>query len=203
MSFKKQLPTNNKKLIQRNSERVTHLLKVLEPNKDIKSLVDIGCGNGEITTEIAQAYKIETIYGVDVYPDSESKNSSLIYKQVKDNKIDIPDKSIDLITCYMSIHHFEDFNKMMSEICRIIKPGGYLFFREHDVSPNNAQLKKFLDDKHEQYPDHPGGNINYWDRTQLKIQLQDNLKFTHINDSDYPKTMNNKQAIYHSIYIYS
>ena len=198
--FKKQLPTQNKKLIQRNSERVTHLLKTLKPKQPITSLMDVGCGNGEITTEISRIYKIKTVYGVDVYPESDSKNSDLIYKQVKDCTIDVPDQSIDLITCYMSMHHFDDFTKMMTEICRILKPGGWLFFREHDVSSNNAELRKFLDDMHSKYPDHPGGKINYLERTSLKTQLQDSFKFKHISDSDYPKNQNNKQAIYHSLY---
>ena len=201
--YKKQLPTYHKKVVQRNSERVTHLMKVLDTKKQITSLLDFGCGNAEITSEIARDYGIKTVYGVDVYPESESKHKSIIYKQVKDNKIDIPDHSIDLVTCYMSIHHFEDFDKMMAEICRVLKPGGWLFFREHDVGKDNVDLRTFLDDMHKQYPDHPGGTINYWDRAQLKAKLQESLKFKHVKDSDYPKHIKNKQAIYHSLYLYS
>ena len=200
MAFQKQQPTYYKKVAQRNSERVTHLLKVLPSSTKITTFLDFGCGNAEITKEIAATYGIKNVIGVDVYPESEFKGDSVTYKQVKDNKIDIPNQSIELITCFMSIHHFEDFTKMMSEICRVLKPGGFLFFREHDVGKGDKKLKEFLDDKHKQYPDHPGGIINYWDRTALKTYLQTMLKFKHIKDSAYPKHMKNNQAIYHSLF---
>lgn len=198
-----QKPTNVDKRDFRKSERVTHLLKLLKPNTQITSYLDIGCGNAEVTAQITKEYKIHQTYGVDVYDASDFKaidDTTINYKQVIDSKIDVPDNSIDLITCFMSIHHFVNFSTMMKEMIRVLKPGGFLFFREHDVPESNKKLKSFLDKKHEEYPDHPGGIINYWSRPKLKYYFVNNCAFKHIGDSDYPARNPNPQAIYHSLY---
>jgi SAM-dependent methyltransferase len=204
--YKPQRPTAKHKVEDRNSERVRNLKKVFTPRRKIWSLLDIGCGNAEITQEIAETYKIKYVYGADVYEETKFKQpsdvSSIVYKQVVDSVIDLPDNTVDVITCYMAIHHFDDFAKMMSEMTRVLKPKGYLFFREHDVGNNNDELKKYLDGMHEKYEDHPGGPIYYWDRQDLKTELTTKYGFKHLADVDYPNHINNRQAIYHSLYFH-
>lgn len=201
----KQLSTQANKAPKRNSERVSHLLKVFRPTRKVNSFLDIGCGNGEITTEIAKALQIKHVYGADVYEESlyqqQDKTVHVEYRQVINNKINIPDHSVDLITCFMSIHHFVDFKAMMTEICRILKPKGWLFIREHNVT--SPELKCCLDEMHLKYPDHPGGEINYWERVALKTTLHKDYRLRHLCSSDYPPHMKNTQAIYHSLFIYS
>ena len=201
----RQSATQANKAPQRNSERVSHLLKIFRPNRKVNSILDIGCGNAEITSEIAKVFDIKQVYGADVYDKSvfqqSDKTTNVEYKQVIDNKIDIPDHSVDLITCFMSIHHFADFGQMMKEICRILKPKGWLFIREHNVT--SYELECFLNDMHLKYPDHPGGPINYWEREDLKATLYKDYKLRHLCNSDYPARMKNTQAIYHSLFIYS
>ena len=211
----RQLPTDKRFVNKRALDRINHLRNTLnrkhgqfaDVNTKIGSFLDLGCGNAEITFDIAQTLHIPHVYGADVYPRNDYKQpnseSNIIYKQVIDNSIDLPDNSIDLVTCFMTIHHFENFDKMMSEICRILKPNGWFFFREHDVHHLNMDLKQFLDEKHLEYPDHPGGTINYWERCQLRNELEDKYNFKHYGDSDYPKNVKNVQAIYHSVYLYA
>lgn len=38
------------------------------------------------------------------------------------------------MTIFVSLHYFTDYPVMMKELVRILKIGGYLFIREHDVS---------------------------------------------------------------------
>jgi ubiquinone/menaquinone biosynthesis C-methylase UbiE len=202
---RRQKATNKNKVAVRNSERLSHLINVFQPHRSVTSILDIGCGNAEITQEIANYYKIKTVHGADVYPEKDFKqpdqNASVKYHQVANSQIDIADKSIDLVVCMMSIHHFDDFHKMMVEICRILKPRGWIFFREHDVGKDDHELKKTLDEMHKQYPDHPGDNINYLSRTELARKLKENYRFRFIKASDYPKHIRNKQAIYHALYL--
>lgn len=197
-----QKPTCLKYQHKRTSERLMHLTKLLDRQHKIYTLLDIGCGNAELTIEIAKEYKVSQIYGADIYThDKFIKADQVIYKQVIDNQLDIKDNSVDLITCFMSIHHFVNFEAMMNEICRVMKPNGYLFIREHDVPENDIDLKLFLDRKHLEYPDHFTSEIiNYWDRQKLKLCLQSKYKFKHLGDADYPTNCKNPQAIYHSIY---
>jgi len=203
--YSQQRPTVENKTQQRNSERVRHIIKIFKPSRKVTTFLDIGCGNAEITQEIAKTFKIDEVYGADIFDEKDFKapKSTIVvnYKQVINNKINLPDHSVDFITCNMSIHHFEDFKQMMSEICRILKPKGWLFFREHDVPLENLELKDQLNKMHEEYPDHPGGNINYWPRETLKEVLVNEYRFKHLADSDYPPTVKNKQAIYHSLFL--
>lgn len=49
-------------------------------------------------------------------------------------KIDFPANSLDLVTCYMSLHHFSrnELPLVLREINRVLKHSGYLFIREID-----------------------------------------------------------------------
>ena len=69
-------------------------------------------------------------------------NSKVEYLEIETFKclIGLPDCSVDLVTCIMSMHHFRDFNQMLKEISRVLKPGGYLFIREHDVDIQDFKL---------------------------------------------------------------
>lgn len=193
----------------RNSERLAHFRKVFRPMREILGFLDIGCGNCKITEEIAkdilEHHSEIVIYGADIYePDKFTPPPiSIQYLQVTDHTIDLPDKSIDLITCFMSIHHFEDFHLMMKEISRILTSGGYLFFREHDVPRQNLRLKSYLNQLHEDYPDHTntGQSINYWPRQELSDILCSTYNFKFLASSDYPLYIKNPQSIYHSLYI--
>lgn len=191
----------------RSSDRVQHLLNTLGyvSSQKITSCLDLGCGNGQITTEIAKILNINDVHGCDTFqipPKFENTFTSEDphYHQVLANHIDLPDHSIDLITCYMSIHHFENFSQMIQEIMRILKPDGLLFFREHDVPEHDNQLTKNLNELHQRFPDH-SGPIHYWSRSNLKQELI-RCHMVHVADSDYPPHINNKQAIYHSLYLY-
>jgi SAM-dependent methyltransferase len=205
----RQEPTQGNKVKARQSERLTHLLKTLplSGNPDqIVEMLDVGCGNAEITQEIGLAYQVGKIYGADVYASQDFKvtenNNKVEYSQIKNNMIGLPDASVNLVTCFMSIHHFEDFSAMMKEIKRVLRPGGWLFIREHDVASNNLVLKRDLDRRHLEYPDHPGGNINYWDRQELVRVFHDDYSFIYLNSSEYPAQVRNPQAIYHSLFKY-
>lgn len=214
----KQLSTQSHKITLRNSERLDHLFKLLPttlsnqyyhhnfPNKIfIDTILDIGCGNAEITAQMASSLDFNHVYAADIYPYEifqQPINSIFIkYYQVINSKIMVPDHSISLITCFMSLHHFDNFDLMLQEICRIIRINGLLFLREHDV--NTHQLTKYLDQIHFKYPDHNGLPINYWERQNLKKILTSKFGFKHLSDSDYPHHINNKQNIYHSLYIYT
>ena len=197
---------NRTKNPNRLTDRVQHLVNTFRAfsSYHINTFLDIGCGNAEITDEIATVFKIPNVYGADVYPTLKIEPDRPVvkltqYYQVVNNQIPLPDHSIDLITCFMSVHHFEEFQLMMREICRLLKPNGFLFLREHDVPKNNQALIKFLNDKHAQFPDH-SGPIHYWSRMDLHEELTNHYHFTCVSHSDYPRNIPNRQAIYHDLY---
>jgi len=121
----------NERVIER-TDTIVNLLNIA-PEVIINSYLDLGCGSAEITSAVAEALKIEKSYCADII--SNPKNySNLIYLQIeeKENKIDIPDKTVDLITCLVSIHHFRNLEMVISEIDRISKPGEIILNEDYD-----------------------------------------------------------------------
>lgn len=49
--------------------------------------------------------------------------------------IDLPEKSADLVSCYVGLHHMEPAKlaPFLQSIARIVRPGGYFVVRDHDV----------------------------------------------------------------------
>jgi len=189
---------------KRGLERAGHLSKILPTTEtNLNSILDVGCGNGDITSSIASVYDIPAtdVHCADVFdPANFTGNKSMTYHQVVGNSLSfLPDQSIDLITAFVSMHHFEDFDAMMKEINRVLAPGGYFFFREHDVpTTRNEILIKKLNKMHEEFSDHPEGPINYLNRNNLKDTLINDYQLEWIGDSDY--TGGNPQRLYHSLF---
>jgi ubiquinone/menaquinone biosynthesis C-methylase UbiE len=51
---------------------------------------------------------------------------------------------VDLITCLMTLHHVPHSHPMVSELARVLKPGGYLIVREHDCDREDLLKTKYL-----------------------------------------------------------
>lgn len=182
----------------RAEERVRNVKKLLS-DTEIKTFLDVGCGDATITVEVGKIYNVEKMYGCDVFPVSEFKAiecSNFTYYQVVENKIPLEDGAIDLVSCFVSIHHFDNFPAMAREINRVIKPGGYLFIREHDCDPSNTKLVEYLDDMHKKFPDHQGDTY-YWSKVNLRKVLEEN-GYEFLGEDTY--TGYNPQQIYHSLF---
>jgi SAM-dependent methyltransferase len=50
-------------------------------------------------------------------------------------KTSVPDGSIDLVTCYVGLHHMEPelLDAFLTSVWRILRPGGMFIVRDHDV----------------------------------------------------------------------
>lgn len=197
-----QRPTEQR-AAERAGERVSHILRTLPLGVRISSVVDIGAGNAEITDVIAKQLSATQVYATDVYPASEfikpSPGSIVQYIQINDEKLPFLDNSVDLVTAFVVIHHIRNFPAMLKEIYRVLKPGGFFFIREHDVT--NPELVKYLDDVHRQFEpnphEHSVAKTYYWSRENLD-DLLIRFRFQKVADFNYSKY--NPQAIYHSMY---
>jgi ubiquinone/menaquinone biosynthesis C-methylase UbiE len=102
-------------------------------NRDV--FVDIGCGDGSITSELAKIYKFKKTIGVDVenWFDTYINKNTNIEMVITDGKtINIKDNSVDVILCNHVLHHIEHLDAMLNEIARIIKKDGLLIIKEHN-----------------------------------------------------------------------
>ena len=73
-----------------------------------------------------------------------AKNNKPKYDEWLD-EFPFEDNSTDLVIADLSLHYFKekDTNRIISEIKRILKPNGYLFFRLN--STNSTEYKKIIE----------------------------------------------------------
>ena len=129
------------KLLRRRSagRNAAHLLPLLRPGMD---LLDLDCGPGSITLGLAQAVWPGEVTGLDQNPEQvENARSALAKAQVKNARfvtgdaldLPFPDSSLDVVHCHGFLMHSPSIKEQLTEIVRVLKPGGILASRDMDV----------------------------------------------------------------------
>ncbi len=117
--------------------RPTHksLDKILKQYcRDGKNLLDIACGTGQFAIRIKKKNSNMNIYGVDSSPgmikQAHAKYSSISWILCPANSLKFGDNTIDIVTCSHAFHHFQNQDKAISEMYRVLKPGGLLIIAD-------------------------------------------------------------------------
>ncbi len=110
--------------------------------------LDVGCSDGSITVELAQLFGV-TADAVDVHANAPA---NVNYKQIEGSKLPYADATFDLVTCNMVLHHIADAKSMLTEIARVLRPGGTFYLKEHDCWDETD--KKLIILEHRAYEDH-------------------------------------------------
>ena len=102
--------------------------------------IDMGCGSGKdallISKEIHASHTtcadVKDSRVADVKNNSNNSNYSFMLIH-EDTPLDIPDDSIDVITLFHTIHHMRDAQSRLQDLHRVLKPGGLLIIKDHNV----------------------------------------------------------------------
>lgn len=136
--------------------RVKTLLRILDSHKDsIRSLVDIGCGNGWLCHATAKR-GIKSI-GIDL----SEKKIETAKRMAKEQGIDHlcefvagdvmqwqPSEPVDLLTSHGSLHHFPGFDNAIKHIvANHMRPDGYMLFVEPNHEGMSPEVREYLMDK--------------------------------------------------------
>ncbi len=109
------------------SRDISKLLKDIHSSSEIKSYLDFGGGDGSISSAIATFLNIpkQDAYSADIDKwwgrTVPKRYDNINYLQLKENQpLPLPDKSIDLITCFQVLHHLRDINFVLKEFVNMI-----------------------------------------------------------------------------------
>lgn len=98
----------------------------VKQGKDFR-LLDIACGNGQFLKE---AQKKIRAFGVDIstraLQDARKNANQSLLVNGSANTLPFTDGYFDYVTCLGSLEHFTDMDKALSEMKRVLKPGGKL-----------------------------------------------------------------------------
>lgn len=132
-----------------------YLLDRLRPGLD---LLDVGCGPGTITTDLARLVAPGRAVGCDVSPavvagaDASRRSggpSNAAYLVADGYRLPFGDSSFDVVHAHQLLQHLSDPVAALQETCRVLRPGGLLAVRDGDYgafawAPDSAGLDRWL-----------------------------------------------------------
>ena len=109
----------------------------LSPNIDI---LDAGCGTGEGASRLAQLYPRSKVLGVDVLDHHldlarsryTTLGSRLKFEHRSIYELGLPDASFDLTVCRHVLHSIPFADRVVKELARVTRPGGWLHLIPED-----------------------------------------------------------------------
>jgi hypothetical protein len=93
--------------------------------------LDIGAADGSITAMVAASLNLTPPQTIALDVVAPATTGAYTFQRTDGRSIDRPDGSINLITMFMSAHHFDNVNEMFAETGRVAADGATLIMREH------------------------------------------------------------------------
>ena len=99
------------------------VLEWLEP-KPAENILDLGCGDGQLTQRISAAGA--SVVGVDASPEmvAAARSRGMVADVASAEALPYPDKTFDAVFSNAALHWVRDQDAMMSQVRRVLKPGG-------------------------------------------------------------------------------
>ncbi|GAB64210.1 MAG: class I SAM-dependent methyltransferase [Candidatus Jettenia sp.] len=107
-------------------------VRMISRNIKADSILDLGCGNGFISrvsnSYFKRRYALDISYGV--MKDIDDKNLCRI--AADSDLIPIKDAQINCVVTFAVLHHCYSYEKILSEIYRVLTAGG-IYYSDHDM----------------------------------------------------------------------
>lgn len=106
---------------------------------DGKVVLDIGCGHGDLLENAFESAK--DTYGIDPDINAINRNKFINHLSVADaENLPFKDNFFDVVTMAWVVEHLENPDKVLSEINRVLKPGGVVCF----ITPNKLNYNVWI-----------------------------------------------------------
>ncbi|KAI1424428.1 ubiE/COQ5 methyltransferase [Xylaria sp. FL1777] len=128
-------------------------------------ILDVGCGPGSITIDLAQLVPEGSVVGVDTVEDVLSQardlarargvEGNLTFQRQDANELPFADGEFDIVFCHQVLHHVHKPVDILKEMARVTRKGGLVAAREVDYGSVSW------------YPELPG--IDKWKDTLMTV----------------------------------
>lgn len=110
-------------------------------------VLDLCCGTGDLTREIARQSPQSEVIGADFSPQmlNIARHKDDKHQYIEANALSLPfsDGEFDVVAVAFGVRNFEDTRQGVREIARVLKPGGRLLALEF-MRPTNAAVGRFF-----------------------------------------------------------
>lgn len=173
--------------VYRDALNTPAFLDLLPPVRGLSGL-DLGCGEGTNTRAVARLGAHMT--GLDISPTfirhaheaEEHEPLGMTYVVGDAQAIDFPEETFDFVTAFMSMMDMADPRKVLPEIRRVLKPGGFLQFsilHPCFVPPTRRNIRdgngEAIAVQVADYFDETDGRIEYWTFSAIPDDERDGI----------------------------
>lgn len=118
-----------------------------------QTILDVATGTGDFAIKAAKTLRPRQVLGIDISEkmmeigqekaQREGLDDIIAFKKEDCTALTLPDNSFDAVMAAFGIRNFADLDKGLSEMCRVLKPGGMLTILEL-TTPVHTPMKQLF-----------------------------------------------------------
>ncbi len=111
--------------------RIYHVQIIFEQLESVRNpqlhVLDVGCGKGRFTRLVKERYPDADVWGLDISPEMlKFVPPNILTRAGSMTELPFKDAEFDCVYATESLEHAVEIERAVSEMCRVLKPGGRL-----------------------------------------------------------------------------
>lgn len=134
--------TTQERAIRGLHDHVMRQVQQLALDRDAP-IVDLGCGSGAMLRRL-KAAGFSNLAGLDIAPPAPEPGITYHAVDLDGGRLPLPDGEVSLLVAVEIIEHMENLGSLLSEIRRVLAPGGRALVTTPNVHSAEARVRMFL-----------------------------------------------------------